>query len=92
MTRPGRVAVVGAGFGGSLIALIAARLGHEVLLVERGTLPRFAIGESSTPMANFLERLHQAEAADADGIHAPLRPIDPIGVCDPRVPNRIPYA
>ena len=43
-------------------------------------------------MADFLERLHQAEAADADGIHAPLRPIDPIGVCDPRVPNRIPYA
>ena len=54
MKRPGRVAVVGAGFGGSLLALIAARLGHEVLLVERATLPRFAIGESCTPMANLI--------------------------------------
>ena len=54
VTRAGRVAVVGAGFGGSLIALIAAKLGYEVLLTEQGRLPRFAIGESSTPMADLI--------------------------------------
>jgi FADH2 O2-dependent halogenase len=48
------LAVVGSGFGGSLTALIARRLGLSVALVERGTHPRFAIGESSSPLANIL--------------------------------------
>ncbi|MEO6994757.1 MAG: tryptophan 7-halogenase, partial [Lacunisphaera sp.] len=39
---------------GSLIAMIARRLGREVVLLERGRHPRFAIGESSTPLANLL--------------------------------------
>ncbi len=46
--------VVGSGFGGSLTALIARRLGLSVALVEKGTHPRFAIGESSSPLANLL--------------------------------------
>jgi len=53
-----RVAVVGSGFAGSLLARVLAVQGHDVVLVERGTHPRFAIGESSTPLANLtLERL-----------------------------------
>lgn len=48
------IAVVGSGFAGSLFAMIARRLGRSVLLVERGRHPRFAIGESSTPLANLL--------------------------------------
>ena len=48
------VAVVGSGFAGSLIAAIAQRLGCSVVLLERGKHPRFAIGESSTPLANLL--------------------------------------
>src|SRR6266498_1747767 len=48
------IAVVGSGFGGSLTAMIARRLGHSVILLERGRHPRFAIGESSTPLANLL--------------------------------------
>ena len=48
------IAVVGSGFAGSLMAMIAHRLGHSVVLVERGRHPRFAIGESSTPLANLL--------------------------------------
>src|SRR5437588_3839431 len=48
------IAVVGSGFGGSLMALIARRLGRSVVLLERGRHPRFAIGESSTPLANLL--------------------------------------
>jgi tetracycline 7-halogenase / FADH2 O2-dependent halogenase len=52
------VAVVGSGFAGSLLARILAKLGRDVVLLERGTHPRFAIGESSTPMANLtLERI-----------------------------------
>src|SRR5438046_8213663 len=48
------IAVVGSGFGGSLLAMIARRLGRSVILLERGRHPRFAIGESSTPLANLL--------------------------------------
>src|SRR5438093_898511 len=48
------IAVVGSGFGGSLIAMIARQLGRSVILIERGRHPRFAIGESSTPLANLL--------------------------------------
>src|SRR6266576_970121 len=48
------IAVIGSGFAGSLIAMIARRLGRSVVLIERGRHPRFAIGESSTPLANLL--------------------------------------
>lgn len=48
------VAVVGSGFAGSLTALGLRRRGRHVVLVERGRHPRFAIGESSTPLANLL--------------------------------------
>ncbi len=34
--------------------MIARKLGRSVMLLERGTHPRFAIGESSTPLANLL--------------------------------------
>jgi len=48
------LAIVGSGFGGSLLAMIARRLGRTVILLDRGRHPRFAIGESSTPLANLL--------------------------------------
>jgi FADH2 O2-dependent halogenase len=48
------VAVVGSGFAGSLTALALRSIGRTVVLVERGRHPRFAIGESSTPLANLL--------------------------------------
>ena len=52
------LAIVGSGFAGTLLAQIARRLGRSVLLVERGHHPRFAIGESSTPLSNlWLETL-----------------------------------
>ena len=52
------IAIVGSGFAGSLLARVLTGLGYEVVLLERGTHPRFAIGESSTPLANLsLERL-----------------------------------
>lgn len=48
------LAVVGSGFGGSLLAMIGRRLGWSVVLLEKDRHPRFAIGESSTPLANLL--------------------------------------
>ncbi|MEP7344690.1 MAG: FAD-dependent oxidoreductase, partial [Gemmatimonadaceae bacterium] len=58
MSRCYDVAIVGSGFAGSLMARVLAVLGYQVVLLERGTHPRFAIGESTTPLANLsLERL-----------------------------------
>jgi FADH2 O2-dependent halogenase len=48
------VLILGAGFAGSLMALVAQRLGLRPVLVEKGRHPRFAIGESSTPIANLV--------------------------------------
>jgi tetracycline 7-halogenase / FADH2 O2-dependent halogenase len=48
------IAIVGSGFAGSLLAMIARRLGHSVMLIERGKHPRVVIGESSTPLTNLL--------------------------------------
>jgi tetracycline 7-halogenase / FADH2 O2-dependent halogenase len=48
------IAVIGSGFAGSLIAMIARKLGRSVVLLEKGMHPRFAIGESSTPLANLI--------------------------------------
>src|SRR5688572_27320934 len=48
------LAILGSGFGGSLLAMVARRLGLSVLLLERGTHPRFANGESSSPLAHLL--------------------------------------
>ena len=48
------LAIVGSGFGGSILAMIARRLGLRVALLERGRHPRFAIGESSSPLAGIL--------------------------------------
>ena len=60
-----RVAIVGSGFAGSLLARILAVQKHDVALLERGTHPRFAIGESSTPLANLtLERLARRYGLD----------------------------
>lgn len=53
-----RVAVVGSGFAGTILARVLNRSGVDVVLLERHTHPRFAIGESSTPLAAIcLERL-----------------------------------
>ena len=48
------LAIVGSGFGGSILAMIARRLGYRVTLIERGRHPRFAIGESASPLAGVI--------------------------------------
>lgn len=78
------LAILGSGFGGTLLALVARKLGYAVALIERGTHPRFAIGESSTPLADF--RL--ARIADRFGLDW-LRPLAKYGTWKtayPRLP------
>ena len=50
------VAIIGAGFSGSLLAWILAKQGRSVALIDRQSHPRFAIGESSTPLADLTLR------------------------------------
>lgn len=63
------LAIIGAGFGGTLLAMIARQLGRSVVLLEKRSHPRFAIGESSTPLADLL----WLELADRYGLDR-LRP------------------
>jgi len=63
------VVVVGSGFAGSIVARVLARQGLAVALLEAGRHPRFALGESSTPLAALsLERL--ARRWDLPDLHA----------------------
>ncbi|MGB7347510.1 MAG: tryptophan 7-halogenase [Pirellulaceae bacterium] len=52
------IAIIGAGFAGSILAQILAKHGRSVALIDAAEHPRFAIGESSTPIADkILKRL-----------------------------------
>jgi 2-polyprenyl-6-methoxyphenol hydroxylase-like FAD-dependent oxidoreductase len=51
-----QVAVVGGGPGGATSALLLARAGVDVTIVERSEFPRFHIGESLTGSAGALLR------------------------------------
>jgi FADH2 O2-dependent halogenase len=48
------IAVIGSGFAGSIMAMIARRLGYSVVLIEKHEHPRVVVGESSTPLSNLL--------------------------------------
>ncbi len=48
------IAVIGAGFSGSLIAMLLQRIGLKPVLIDQGSHPRFAVGESSTPVTNLI--------------------------------------
>ena len=76
------LAIVGSGFGGSILAMIARRLGYRVWLLERGRHPRFAIGESASPLAGVLiEQL-------ADRYDLPrLRPLSAFGTWQRAYPD-----
>lgn len=64
------VVIVGGGFSGSLLAYVLASRGVRVALFDARPHPRFAIGESSTPLADLI--LHRL--ADQYAL-APLRPL-----------------
>lgn len=48
--------IVGSGFSGSISAMALVKSGYSVCLVEKESHPRFAIGESSTPVADMILR------------------------------------
>jgi FADH2 O2-dependent halogenase len=54
MQLAAEIAILGTGFGGTLTALVLHRLGRRVVLIDRGSHPRFLIGESSTPIADLV--------------------------------------
>ena len=62
------IVVVGSGFAGSLAAILLHRIGFQVVLIERGQHPRFALGESSTPTADLVLR-DLASAYDLPWLH-----------------------
>ncbi|MBX2922779.1 MAG: tryptophan 7-halogenase [Chitinophagaceae bacterium] len=50
------ILIAGAGFAGSITALVLNNCGFKVCVMEKGKHPRFAIGESSTPIADMILR------------------------------------
>ncbi|CCK24883.1 halogenase B [Streptomyces davaonensis JCM 4913] len=51
------VAIIGAGMGGSMLGAALARSGLQVLLIDAGTHPRFAVGEATIPYTNVSQRI-----------------------------------
>ena len=51
------VAILGSGIAGSTLANILARHGHRVVLIDSGTHPRFALGESTIGETTYLLKL-----------------------------------
>jgi len=47
------VAILGSGLGGSMLAAILARQGKRVLVLEKGSHPRFAVGEALLPQSTL---------------------------------------
>ena len=56
MERNYDVVVAGGGIAGSITALVLQQSGIRTLVIERGSHPRFAIGESTLPTTTFLLR------------------------------------
>lgn len=68
------VAILGSGFGGSIMALTLEAIGLRPVVLDRAEHPRFAVGESSSPTANMILR------ALADRYDRPrLRPLSAHG-------------
>jgi flavin-dependent dehydrogenase len=72
--RVTEICVLGGGPAGSTIARQLARLGHEVLLVEKQAFPRPHVGESlSAGILPLLEALELRPAVEAAGLLRPHR-------------------
>jgi FADH2 O2-dependent halogenase len=76
------LAIAGSGFGGAILAMIARRLGLRVMLLERGRHPRFAIGESASPLAGILIE----QLSDRYGLPR-LRPLSAFGTWQRTYPH-----
>lgn len=62
------VAIIGGGPAGSAAAIVLARAGRRVLMIEKGSQPAFKVGESLPPGAlSLLNKLQVQERFVADG-------------------------
>lgn len=62
------VVVIGGGPAGATVATLLAEYGHDVIVFERGTIPRFHVGESLIPETYWtLERLGLIPELKASG-------------------------
>lgn len=62
------VVVIGAGPSGSVVSALLKAQGHQVLVLEKSTFPRFSIGESLLPQSmQFLEQANMLDAVKAAG-------------------------
>lgn len=52
-----QVAVLGAGLAGTTLATVLARHGVDVVIIDAGTHPRFAVGESTIPYTSAMIRV-----------------------------------
>jgi FADH2 O2-dependent halogenase len=51
------VAILGSGMAGSMLSAVLARNGVKVLLIDAGTHPRFAVGESTISQTSMLAKI-----------------------------------
>lgn len=51
------VAILGAGMAGGMLGAVLARNGVKVLLMDAGTHPRFAVGESTIPYTSSMTKI-----------------------------------
>lgn len=51
------VAILGCGMAGGMLGAVLARNGVKVLMIDAGTHPRFAVGESTIPYTSGMTRL-----------------------------------
>ncbi len=76
------VAILGSGLAGTMLAAILARHGFRALLLEKGSHPRFAIGESLLPQSTMWmwilgERFHVPEIQHLANIESIYRHVSP---------------
>lgn len=74
--------ILGSGFGGTLLSMMLASRGQSVAVVDHARHPRFAIGESSTPLADQL----LAQIADEYDLPV-LHPLSSYGTWKASHPN-----
>jgi tetracycline 7-halogenase / FADH2 O2-dependent halogenase len=56
-TEPYDVAILGAGMAGGVLGAVLARNGVRTLVIDAGTHPRFAIGESTIPYTSAMMKI-----------------------------------
>ena len=70
------VIILGSGLSGTMLGAILARHGHDVLLIDAGSHPRFAIGESTIPQTSqiisLLSREYKVPELDKIGLESPF--------------------